>query len=44
MMKRLIGILLPACLLVGLLPTVAYAYDNMGGVIESGTFNEEDDE
>lgn len=40
MKKRVFSLLLALCLVAGMLPTVAYAYDNTG-TIASGTFNEE---
>lgn len=40
MKKRIFSLLLAICLVAGLLPTVAYAYDNTG-TIDSGEFNEE---
>ena len=40
MKKRIFSLLLALCLIAGMLPTVAYAYDNRG-TIDSGTFNEE---
>ena len=39
MKKRVFSLLLALCLVAGMLPTVAYAYDNTG-TIASGTFNE----
>ena len=40
MKKRIFSLLLALCLVAGMLPTVAYAYDNYDA-IDSGTFNEE---
>ncbi|MGN0348381.1 MAG: InlB B-repeat-containing protein [Roseburia sp.] len=40
MKKRILSIVLALCLVAGMLPTVAYAYDN-NGTIDSGEFNEE---
>ena len=39
MKKRIFSLLLALCLVAGMLPTVAYAYDNTG-TIDSGTFDE----
>ena len=39
MKKRIFSLLLALCLIAGMLPTVAYAYDN-SGTIDSGEFNE----
>ena len=39
MKKRIFSLLLVLCLVAGMLPTVAYAYDNTG-TIDSGTFDE----
>ena len=42
MKKRIFSLLLALCLVAGMLPTVAYAYDNSyGSTIDSGTFDEE---
>ena len=40
MKKRIFSLLLALCLVAGMLPTVAYAYDNTG-TIDSGEFNED---
>ena len=40
MKKRIFSLLLALCLIAGMLPTVAYAYDN-SGTIDSGEFNED---
>ena len=39
MKKRILSLLLALCLVAGMLPTVAYAYNNTG-TIDSGTFDE----
>ena len=40
MKKRIFSLLLALCLVAGMLPTVAYAYDNID-TINSGEFNED---